>query len=72
MNDIPCNHLLAEQGPVCYLGWNTALDCIGCCSYDWHPEPTERHWDVWREIKTSGGVTCNAADNNLGRQVSHD
>ena len=55
MNEEPCSHLL-PGGPHCYLGWNTAIDCIGCCAYDAHPEPALAHWVTWHEIRNGVGT----------------
>jgi len=65
MEKIPCDKLRPEQGPVCYLGRNTVLECTGCGSWDKHPEPTSKHWEIWEEIRT-GGATRSASDGNSG------
>ena len=65
MNDIPCSHLL-DDGPHCYLGWNTLFECLGCCAYDVHPEPSVMHWITWHESRNGTGTRPDADNNQAG------
>lgn len=64
MNEEPCSHLQANS-PRCFLGWNTALDCIGCCSYDPHPDPALQDWVTWNELRNGVGTRTDPDNSNL-------
>jgi hypothetical protein len=67
VEEVPCWKLLAAQGPVCYLGINTALNCRGCTSYDEHPTPSDLHWEVWAEIRGGTATRSDSEPNSGGR-----
>lgn len=64
MNETPCSHLLYGSRK-CYLGWNTALDCTGCCAYDPHPDPALQDWVMWHEIRNGIGTHADTDNMNL-------
>ena len=67
MNEEPCSHLV-HGSPRCYLGWNTRLDCTGCCSYDPHPDPALAHWVTWHEIRNGVGTRTDGDNTNQAGQ----
>jgi hypothetical protein len=64
MNDVPCWRIRPDGS--CYLGINTALDCIGCTNYDDHPDPTPQHYIVWHEIRNGVGTRTDSDNNQPG------
>jgi hypothetical protein len=67
VDETPCWKLRSNR--TCYLGVNLDLDCIGCTSYDPHPEPSQALIAVWFEIRKTGTATRSDADNNPGGRV---